>query len=407
MNIAIIGGGRVGLPVATVFAQNNNSVVCCEKNPDNLSRAQDGIAPFHEPNLEPMMRKNIHSGALTFVADISNAVKEADVCFITLATCCDNHEALRDVTKEIAASIPKNGIVVIKSTVLPTTCDSLAAEIGNHAHIAMNPEFLREGSAIEDFSNPDRIVIGADEESVFQKLRELYSPWINRGVKLMETTLTEAEIIKVAANSFLAARIAMINEISDLCASINNANIDIVCAGIAADNRIGNTYISPSIGIGGSCLPKDCQLLKTIGQTRGLPMDMVKTVLSSNDKRCQRLIQEIKERFSHLDSPTVAVWGLTFKPDSDDARESIPLKILKQLQDMADTWDFLLYDPNFQGKSIGKHQVFGNWKSSLTQADGLITLSAHSAFKGIDYENVRSKINGGLILDLAHVWQSR
>lgn len=403
MEITVIGGGHVGLPVAAVFADRGNRVVCCERDPAKLACMRAGLAPFNEPGLDELVSKNLQAGSLAFQADLPGSVRGADLCFVTVATAADGHPQLTATVTDIVRHIPEGSVIALKSTMQPGTADKIARAAGERAKVAVNPEFLRQGSAVTDFRSPERIVIGANDESTLETMRKAYAPWRESSASWLEVTRTEAEIVKAGANCFLATRVALINEIYDLCEA-TGADIRVVRDALAADSRIGGHYLSPGIGFGGSCLPKDCELLAHAGRSAGSPMAVVEATTASNNGRQTRLADRIASLVHGLPDPAIAVWGLTFKPDSDDMRDSIALGIVDRLSQGRPSPRLRLHDPwapKDAAPACG--ELFADWRESLEGADALVVLVAHSAYKGIRPEEAKGLMRGDAILDVAGV----
>lgn len=404
MNIAVIGGGHVGLPVAAVFAEAGNRVVCCERDPSRLRLLRAGRAPFGEPGLGHLIDAGLRRGTLAFAEDAAQAVGQAELCFVTVETSAtDGHRRLRETAASVAQGMPDGSAIVLKSTMQPMTADSVAAEIGDRVKVAVNPEFLSQGCAVEDFRAPVRIVVGTGEESTLDKLRTLYSPWRDRGVPWFEVSRTEAEIVKVSANSFRATNIALINEISGLCAAVGG-DIRAVRDALVADSRIGESPLIPGIGFGGSCLPKDCELLALAGKAGACPMKVVDAVIASNQALRERLAARVAGLVRNVPDPVLVLWGVAFKPDSDDIRGSIALDIAERVAQVTPGLQLRLHDPHLNGTTIlARGKLSGDWRESLCGADGLAVLVAHSAFRGIRRKDIGPLMRNDRVLDLVGI----
>ncbi len=406
MRITVIGAGYVGLPVATVFAERGHEVVLCEKNVSWAESIKRGVIPFNEPGLESLVVKNIDKRKLTVNSDgLEAGCKDTDICFVAVSTDSSKNSILRSVVKEVAKIVEDRVLIVLKSTLPIGLADQLAEEIGNGVKIAVNPEFLREGNAIEDFGNPERIVVGVTDQRSEQVLREVYRNWIERDVKWIATNRTTASIIKLVSNYWLAMRVAAINEVMDLC-EVTTTDIKDVLEGIKADSRIGSHYLNPGIGFGGACLPKDCELLIAGARELDSPLKIAEAVATTNNARVAKIVAKIEHKFAGLSSPTIAVWGLTFKPDSGDTRSSMALKIATALSKSRLQPKLNIYDPYLADlpKELNGAKISADWRSSLRDADGLVTLTKHGTYTTIGYDDLMKYPVAERICDFASVW---
>ena len=340
MNIAVVGSGYVGLVLGGCLAESGNDVVCADIDADKVSRLNNGEVSIYEPGLEPLIENNLANGRLIFTTDVSHAVRSSDVIFIAVGTPSgeDGSADLRhvlEVARTIGESMDAEKIVITKSTVPVGTAKLVRAEIEDRTkervHVCSNPEFLKEGAAVEDFMRPDRVVLGVDSEDAERVLRKLYAPFVRSGASILIMDVPSAEITKYAANSMLATRISFMNSIAQLCEKAG-ANIDAVRRGMGSDSRIGMSFLFPGAGYGGSCFPKDVKALaKTMGEL-GADPSILNAVEDLNNQQKQILLNRLIERLGeNLTGQTIAVWGLAFKPNTGDMREAPSIVTIKGL----------------------------------------------------------------------------
>ncbi|MCS5644177.1 MAG: UDP-glucose/GDP-mannose dehydrogenase family protein [Dehalococcoidia bacterium] len=331
MNITVVGSGYVGLVLGGCLAESGNDVVCADIDADKVSRLNNGEVSIYEPGLEPLIENNLANGRLTFTTDVSHAIRSSDVIFIAVETPSgeDGSADLRhvlEVARTIGESMDAEKIVITKSTVPVGTANLVREEIEDRTkervHVCSNPEFLKEGAAVEDFMRPDRVVLGVDSEYAERVLRELYSPFVRSGASILIMDVPSAEITKYAANSMLATRISFMNSIAQLCEKAG-ANIDAVRRGVGSDSRIGMSFLFPGAGYGGSCFPKDVKALAKTMDELGVDSSILNAVEDLNNRQKQILLHRLIERLGeNLTGKTIAVWGLAFKPNTDDMREA-------------------------------------------------------------------------------------
>ena len=399
MKIAVIGGGRVGAPVAAGFAGMGHCAVCCERNGEKLRALRSGRAPFDEPGLNALVGKHLRAGNLSFAADAGDAVKDADVCFVAVETDVNGCAGLRAVVAEVAKRMHGRGGVAIKSTMPVGMSGELAKATG--ARVVVNPEFLRQGFAVGDFLRPSRIVVGADDEHAAMIMRAVYQPWIKNGVKLIETSRASAEIIKLSANFALASRVAVVNEIAGLCESAG-ADIDEVAAALALDKRIG--LAKSGAGFGGVCLPKDCELFAAAGRGFNYRATVAEAVSASNNKRPQKLAAHIAKHFPPGSHPRLAVWGLAFKAGGDDVRNSKAAETARLLGETPPLPSLRLHDPFVSPRAVenAPGEFFCDWRKSIKNADGLVVLAAHPCYADIPRAEITMLMkSGALVFDIA------
>jgi UDPglucose 6-dehydrogenase len=342
MKVAVIGTGYVGLVSGTCLAEVGWDVTCVDKVADKIEKLKRGVVPIYEPGLDELVTKNARVGKLHFTTNIAEAVKDAEIVMIAVGTPTrplDGNADLQYVyaaAEEIARSLDHYAVIVTKSTVPAGTgfqVKRLVSEANPELDfdVASNPEFLREGNAIYDFMKPDRIVIGTETEQARELLDELYSPFTNQGVEVIHTDLVSSELIKYAANTFLATKVSFINEMADICEKIGG-NIEDVSRGMGSDNRIGHAFLRPGPGYGGSCFPKDTLAMVHIGERALSPATIVESVISVNRARGHRMVAKIVQAADHdVRGKRVALLGLTFKPNTDDVRDSVAILIAEQL----------------------------------------------------------------------------
>ncbi len=343
MNLAIIGTGYVGLTTGTCFAEVGHRVICVDNDGSKVASLREGRMPIYEPDLEDMITANVSAGLLSFTTDLAEAVRECEIIFIAVPT--PPHEDgsvdlsyIEAVSHEIALAIkPEYGyrIVVDKSTVPVSTGSKVAEVIERYAagdidvDVVSNPEFLREGSAVYDLLNPDRIVIGANSQRAMDMMKRVYQPF---SAPIVEVDLPSAELIKHAANSFLALKISYINAVSAVCEKAG-ANVELVAQGIGMDKRISRNFLNAGLGYGGSCFPKDVKGFINVSEQLGAPMELLREVENINARQLDRFIDRIRKKLWVLRNKRVAVWGIAFKQNTDDVRESVAVKLIRRLCD--------------------------------------------------------------------------
>jgi UDPglucose 6-dehydrogenase len=418
MKLAVIGTGYVGLVSGVCFSEFGSHVTCVDKDGDKIAKLQQHIMPIYEPGLEQLIDNNRKAGRLSFSTDLPQAVKNADAVFIAVGTPTHDSdgtpdlEQLYDVAREVARHLSDYTLIVVKSTV-PVGINRAVAKLISTTNpnadfdTVSNPEFLREGTAIEDFMSPDRIVVGVDSKRAKDMMTRLYEPICLNGAQMLFTTFESAEMIKYSSNAMLAARIAFINEIADLCER-TGANVRDVAKGIGMDKRIGSKFLQPGPGYGGSCFPKDTLALKQIAEKAGCPSRIVESVIVSNDERKQRMVEKIiAAADGSVQGKTLAVLGVTFKPGTDDMRESPSLVIIPALQQAGAV--IRAYDP--QGMKEAAKLLKGNitWckdvYNAMEQADGIVILTEWNEFRSIDFKKAKTLLKTPLVVDLRNVYK--
>lgn len=417
MRIAMIGTGYVGLVSGACFADFGHNVICVDKDSSKIDALLRGEIPIFEPGLDALVASNVKSGRLGFSLDLSEAVKMADAVFIAVGTPSrrgDGHADLSYVhaaAREIAANLRDFTVVITKSTVPVGTGDDverIIRETNPDADVAVasNPEFLREGAAIRDFKHPDRIVVGTDDERARTVISEIYRPLYLNQAPIMYTGRRTAELIKYAANAFLATKITFINEIADL-AERTGADVQDVARGIGLDNRIGAKFLHAGPGFGGSCFPKDTRALVKTGQDYDAPLRIVEAVLTVNDNRKRAMARKVSAALGgNLRGKTVGVLGLTFKPNTDDMREAPSIPLITALQDLGATVQ--AYDP--VGMEQARHELpdityCDDAYACATGADALVIVTEWEQFRALDLAQVKQKMKQPVIVDLRNIYR--
>ena len=410
MNLGMIGTGYVGLVAGTCFAEMGNRVVCCDVDESKIARLNRGEVPIYEPGLESLISRNAAEGRILFTTDLARAVRESQVVFIAVGTPPgeDGSADLRYVT-EVARSIGRlaNGpkIVVTKSTVPVGTgaeiARILAEETDCACPVVSNPEFLKEGAAIDDFMKPDRVVLGSDDPEALRVLKELYAPFVRTGKPILTMDIRSAEMTKYAANAMLAARITLMNEIANLCELVE-ADVDKVRQGLGSDSRIGPSFLFPGLGFGGSCFPKDVRALQRLAVQKGYEPRLLSAVQEVNEIQKSRLAQKVRSHFGErLDSLCFAVWGLAFKPQTDDMREAPSLVVIRELLDSGAR--VIAFDPE---AAEGARRYFGDAieyalgpYEALEGADALLVVTEWHEFRYPDFARIRELLRRPVVFD--------
>ncbi len=418
MNITMIGTGYVGLVSGVCFSDFGHQVTCVDLSQDKIHRLNQGEVPIYEPGLEEVMAKNVKAGRLTFTTDLKAAVDGADAVFIAVGTPTrrgDGHADLSYVmaaAKDIAEAMTDYCVVVTKSTV-PVGTNRQVFDVIKQTRpdaefdVASNPEFLREGAAIDDFMRPDRVVVGVESERAKQVMGEIYRPLFLREFPIVYTDLESAELIKYAANAFLATKISFINEMATLCERVGG-DIKAVAKGMGLDGRIGNKFLHPGPGFGGSCFPKDTSALARTGQEVGVPMTITETVMRVNDQIKRRMIDKIMDLCDDtVNGKTIAVFGVTFKPNTDDMRDAPSLTIVPAL--IGAGAKVRVVDP--QGHHEGEHLLPGvEWCSdaydAAQDAECVIILTEWNEFRALDLEALAKAMKTPKMADLRNVYET-
>ncbi len=417
MNLAIIGTGYVGLVTGTCFAEMGNNVICIDNDPLKIQKLKNGQIPIYEPGLEEMVKRNAEEGRLSFSMDLEAAVQQSLMLFIAVGTPPDEDGSadlkyVLQVAHDIASYMDDYKVIVDKSTVPVGTADKVKETIKKELttrnlnmafDVVSNPEFLKEGDAIDDFMKPDRIIIGVDNQNVAEIMKLLYAPFNLTNNRVILMSIRSAELTKYAANSMLATKISFMNEVALLCEK-TGADVNEVRIGIGSDTRIGYKFIYPGVGYGGSCFPKDVKALIQMSKKHDLPATLMYAVEKVNEKQKSILIHKVKTHFSDdLSSLTFAIWGLSFKPQTDDMREASSLVIIKGLLEAGAT--IIAYDPvameeakkklsGLQGITFGKDQY-----QILDGADAMLLITEWHQFRYPDFNKIKSLLKQPVIFD--------
>jgi len=416
MKIAVVGSGYVGLVLGACLAENGNTVACVDKDESKVALLKGGKIPIYEPGLEEMVVRNQHEDRLTFTTDLAASVRASAIVFIAVGTpqgedgAADLQHVLA-VAKAIGQAMDKYTVVVDKSTVPVGTArrvrDTIAAETRQTFSVVSNPEFLKQGAAIEDFMKPDRVVIGVEEgdERAAGLMKELYGPFTRTGAPILTMSTSSAELCKYAANSILATRISFMNEIANVCELVG-ADVDHVRKAIGSDRRIGTSFLFPGVGYGGSCFPKDTQALLKSAHDRGYDFKILRAVEEVNDRQKERLVDKIEAYFPNVSGRTIAIWGLAFKPRTDDMREAPAIPIIERL--LARGVKVKAYDPAAAPVARG---LFGNRielceKSyeALNGADALAVVTEWNEFREPDFAKMQSLMKAPVVFDGRNIY---
>jgi UDPglucose 6-dehydrogenase len=410
MDLGVIGTGYVGLVAGTCFAEMGNRVLCCDVDEVKIARLNAGEVPIYEPGLRSLLERNAAEGRIAFTTELARTVRESEVLFIAVGTPPgeDGSADLRHVTavaREIGRLANGPKIIVNKSTVPVGTgalvAQILAEETEHPCAIVSNPEFLKEGAAIDDFMKPDRVVLGSEDPEALRVLEELYSPFVRTGKPILTMDVRSAEMTKYAANAMLAARITLMNEIANLC-DLVGADVDKVRQGVGSDSRIGASFLFPGLGFGGSCFPKDVRALEQLAGQKGYDAKMLSAVHEVNELQKRRLVQKVRGHFGErLDGLRMAVWGLAFKPQTDDLREAPSIAVIQDL--LAAGAGVVAFDPE---ASDGARTLFGDAieyasgpYEALQGADALLVVTEWHEFRYPDFARIRAALRQPVVFD--------
>jgi len=418
MNIAVVGSGYVGLVSGTCFAEMGNHVTCVDIDPVKIEKLKKGIIPIFEPGLEALVLKNVTNKNIDFTINLSEAISNAKIVFIAVGTPMGDDgsadlQYVLAVAKSIGASMNNEIVVVDKSTVPIGTADKVKAEIQQELdkrntavkfHVVSNPEFLKEGAAIDDFMKPDRVVIGADTTYAFDIMKQLYSPFLRTNDRFIKMDIRSAEMTKYAANAMLATKISFMNEIANICEKVG-ADANQVRIGIGSDKRIGYSFIYPGTGYGGSCFPKDLKALKKIAEEYGCKANLITAVEHVNDAQKLVIANKVIKRFGEdLSGFSFSLWGLAFKPGTDDMREAPAIYVVKELVERGAK--IKAYDPKaiseakeYYLKGIENIEYYNSKYEVLKDTDALILLTEWKEFRSPDFEEIKSQLVSPIIFD--------
>ncbi len=418
MKVCVVGTGYVGLVAGTCLAEMGNDVICVDNNLEKLSQLEKGIVPIYEPGLEELIKVNVSEGRLNFTSNLKEAVQKSLVCFIAVGTPQgeDGQADLKyvfEVAKSIGQSINDYKVIVDKSTVPVGTADAVSKIIKEQTNIEFdvvsNPEFLKQGAAVDDFLKPDRVVIGSNSQKATEIMQELYSPFLRTGNPVIIMDVKSAEMTKYAANSFLAVKISYANEIANICEQVG-ADAEMVRIGMCSDKRIGSQFLFPGLGYGGSCFPKDVKALLKTAKDNNCDYQLLQAADDVNKKQRQVFINKILNKFGNdLSGKTFAVWGLAFKPKTNDMREAPAITIINALLERGAKVQ--AYDP----KAVeSAKEIFGNKityaKSAyeaLNGADCMLLLTEWNEFRRPDFDKIKSLMKGNVIFDGRNQYNSK
>ena len=427
MNLTVIGTGYVGLVSGTCFAEMGNTVTCIDIDTNKINNLKKGIIPIYEPGLEAMVKRNIDSNTLQFSTDLSKHLEKCDIAFIAVGTPMGDDgsadlQYVLQVAREIGHNMDHTLIIVDKSTVPVGTADKVRQAIQNELdarkleidfHVVSNPEFLKEGDAINDFMKPDRVVVGSDDEVSTQKMRALYSPFFRSSMdRLITMDVRSAEMTKYVANAMLATKISFMNEVANI-SELVGADVNKVRIGIGSDSRIGYSFIYPGSGYGGSCFPKDVKALKNTAKQHGYEAKLITAVENVNDKQKLVIAHKVVNRFGQdLKGKTFAIWGLAFKPQTDDMREAPAIYIIKDLVQRGA--HIQAYDPkamdearHFYLKDVPNVSYCNSKYETLSGADAMILLTEWKEFRLPDFEELKQQLKEPIIFDGRNQYNSQ
>lgn len=410
MEIAVIGTGYVGLVTGTCFAETGNNVTCVDIDAAKIERMKAGEVPIYEPMLDVLFERNQREGRLHFTTQLAEAIEKAKIIFLALPTppgedgSADLSYILK-VASQLGPMLKEYKVIVDKSTVPVGTCDLVKEAVGKEAKeqfdVVSNPEFLREGFAVEDFMKPDRVVVGTTSARARDVMEELYKPYTRQGNPIIFMDERSAELTKYAANAFLATKISFMNEIANFCEKVG-ADVDAVRLGIGSDTRIGKRFLFPGIGYGGSCFPKDVQALAKSGMDAGYEFKILKSVMKVNERQKTSLLGPILEYFNHsLNNVKIAIWGLAFKPDTDDIREAPALYMIEHLLEAGAT--IAAYDPeameNVKRQKNYSIEFAKDQYQALEGADALLICTEWGVFRTPDFDKISNALKSKVIFD--------
>jgi len=414
MKIAVIGSGYVGLVAGACLAENGNEVICVDKDASKVRALQRGRIPIYEPGLEEMVRRNRAEKRLTFTTDLPKGIRASQIVFIAVGTptgedgSADLSHVL-EVARQIGKAMNGYKVIVDKSTVPVGTSERVREVIKKETQhpfsVVSNPEFLKQGAAIEDFMKPDRVVIGAEDQRAGQIMTELYSPFTRTGAPIMMMDCASAELCKYAANAMLATRISFMNEVANVC-EVVGADVDQVRRAVASDRRIGPAFLFPGVGYGGSCFPKDVKAMVRFASAKNYDFEILRAVENVNDRQKVRLLSKMKQHFGSLKGKRIAVWGLAFKPKTDDMREAPAVPLISALLDAGAS--VAAYDPEAMkvARTIFGTRVDFKDKSyeALSGADGLAIVTEWNEFREPDWTKIKKMLKTPVIFDGRNIY---
>jgi UDPglucose 6-dehydrogenase len=416
MKLCVIGTGYVGLVAGTCFAESGNDVVCVDNVAAKIESLRRGVVPIYEPGLEELIRRNVEEGRLVFTTDLADTVRRSHVCFIAVGTPSGDDGsadlgAVMAVAREIARTMDGYRIVVTKSTVPIGTSERVRAEMAavttHPFDVVSNPEFMKEGAAIDDFMKPDRVVIGASSAKALECMRQLYEPFVRTGNPILVMDNPSAEMTKYAANALLATRISFMNEIANLCERVG-ADVDHVRRGISYDRRIGHHFLFPGVGYGGSCFPKDVKAVIHTAHEHGMEFPLLNAVEDVNEAQKRRLVEKVTAEFGEsLKGKRFAVWGLAFKPRTDDMREAPSIAIVEGL--LARGAELMVHDPESMGEArryFGDRVTYHRMNyDALEGADALLIVTEWNEFRRPDFPRMKRLLRRPIIFDGRNLYE--
>ena len=416
MKVAVVGTGYVGLVVGACLAETGNDVVCADVDAPKIDGLKQNQLPIYEPGLEPLVSRNQREGRLQFTTDVGGAVERSDIVFIAVGTPPDEDgsadlQHVLAVARTIGERMSRSKIVITKSTVPVGTAEKVRAEVAKHSktpfHVCSNPEFLKEGAAVEDFMKPDRVVVGVDSDEAATVLAELYAPFVRTGNPLIFMDIPSAEMTKYAANAMLATRISFMNQVARLCEAVG-ADVTLVRKGIGTDRRIGPAFLFPGPGYGGSCFPKDVQALIRTGRERGVPLDILAAVEAANERQKRLLFEKLERHFDGaLQGRAIGVWGLAFKAETDDVRESPALVLVEAL--LAAGASVRVHDPaaaDTARRQLGDRVTYaGHAFDVLAGADALAIVTEWLEYRNPDFPRMRQLMRRPLVVDGRNLYE--
>ncbi|GAC1515851.1 MAG: UDP-glucose/GDP-mannose dehydrogenase family protein [Gemmatimonadaceae bacterium] len=418
MHITVVGTGYVGLVVGACLAETGNDVICADVDKDKIAGLEKNVIPIYEPGLDALVQRNQTQGRLRFTTDVAAAISKASAVFIAVGTPPDEDGSadLRHVlavADMIGQHIGRELVVVTKSTVPVGTAAKVAAAVARHArfpfHMCSNPEFLKEGAAVDDFMKPDRVVLGVDSDHARSVMAELYAPFVRTGKPIIFMDIPSAELTKYAANAMLATRISFMNEMANLCERVG-ANIDLVRRGIGSDERIGPSFLFPGPGYGGSCFPKDVKALVRTAAEVGAPMEVLVAVESANDRQKRRMFEKLQRILAGtLRGSRIAIWGLAFKPQTDDMREAPSLTLIDLLREAGA--EVVAHDPaaiHEAHRRLGDRVRFAETNyDALDGADALAVVTDWNEYRHPDFERIKRMLKRPVIVDGRNLYDPR
>jgi UDPglucose 6-dehydrogenase len=410
VNITVVGTGYVGLVVGACLAETGNAVICADLDKKKIDGLKQNVLPIYEPGLDAFVERNQAQGRITFTTDVGGAISTADVIFIAVGTPPDEDGSadLRHVlavAEEIGKHATREVVVVTKSTVPVGTAAKVAAAVSKNAkrpfHMCSNPEFLKEGAAVDDFMKPDRVVLGVDSDFARSTMAELYAPFVRTGKPIIFMDIPSAEMTKYAANAMLATRISFMNEIANLCEKVG-ANVDLVRLGIGSDARIGPSFLFPGPGYGGSCFPKDVKALVRTAKEEGANLAVLEAVEDANERQKHRLFEKVKKALDgKLKGARVALWGLAFKPQTDDMREAPALTLIEELKKAGA--HVVAHDPAAMHETQRKigdaiEYADGNY-DAIEGADALVVVTDWNEYRHPDFAKIKAALKRPIVID--------